>query len=123
MTICFLQWMNYKVNNIVTSGSDFGNFSNYVNYAGLCIKRGQATFFFQFCGVAKFIPADEYNHYIPWYVCYGTRTGGFTPEAFASAFSSMIATTTSAMSTASGAGGGASAGGGGGASSGGGGAG
>lgn len=73
--------------------------------------------------LANFIPADEYGHYIPWYVCHGTRTGGFTPEAFASAFSSMIATTTSAMSTASGAGGGASGGGGGGASSGGGGAG
>ncbi|UCC41493.1 MAG: DUF2207 domain-containing protein [Candidatus Aminicenantes bacterium] len=73
--------------------------------------------------LANFIPADEYGHYVPWYVCYGARTGGFTPEAFASAFSSMIATTTSAMSTASGAGGGASAGGGGGASSGGGGAG
>lgn len=73
--------------------------------------------------LANFIPADEYAHYVPWYVCYGTRTGGFTPEAFASAFSSMIATTTSAMSTASGAGGGASVGGGGGASSGGGGAG
>lgn len=73
--------------------------------------------------LANFIPADEYGHYLPWYVCHGTRTGGFTPESFASAFSSMIATTTSAMSTASGAGGGASVGGGGGASSGGGGAG
>jgi uncharacterized membrane protein len=73
--------------------------------------------------LANFIPADEYSHFLPWYVCYGTRTSGFTPEAFAAAFSSMIATTTSAMSTASGAGGGASLGGGGGASSGGGGAG
>lgn len=73
--------------------------------------------------LAGYIPAEAYNTYLPWYVYHGGGMGSFTPDAFASAFSSMIATTTSAMSTASGAGGGASVGGGGGASSGGGGAG
>jgi uncharacterized membrane protein len=73
--------------------------------------------------LAGLIPADAYHAYFPWYVYHGTGSGTFTPEAFASAFSAMIAVTTSTMSTASGAGGGASVGGGGGASSGGGGAG
>jgi uncharacterized membrane protein len=73
--------------------------------------------------LAGLIPADNYPQYIPWYVYHGGRAGVFTPDAFATAFSSMVATTTSAMSTAAGVGGGASAGGGGGAGSGGGGAG
>jgi uncharacterized membrane protein len=73
--------------------------------------------------LAGLIPTDAHHVYIPWYIYHGTGAGTFTPDAFASAFSSMIATTSSAMSTASGAGGGASSGGGGGASSGGGGAG
>ena len=71
--------------------------------------------------LAAFIPADNYNHFIPWYVYHGR--GSFSPEAFSSSFSSMLATTTSAMSSSTGSGGGASGGGGGGASSGGGGAG
>jgi uncharacterized membrane protein len=73
--------------------------------------------------LAAYIPVEDYHRYVPWYVYHGAGSGTFTPDAFASAFSSMVATTTSSMSTASGAGGGASAGGGGGASSGGGGAG
>jgi uncharacterized membrane protein len=73
--------------------------------------------------LAAYIPVEDYKRYVPWYVYHGTGMGTFTPDTFASAFSTMVATTTSSMSTASGAGGGASAGGGGGASSGGGGAG
>lgn len=76
-----------------------------------------------FKDLAASIPPDNVNHYIPWFVFHSGRTTPFSPESFASSFSSMIATTTSAMSTAAGTGGGASAGGGGGASSGGGGAG
>jgi uncharacterized membrane protein len=86
---------------------------------GLVLGVGQNIF----KELVGFIPAEAHHTYIPWYIYHGTGTGTFTPDAFASAFSSMIATTTSAMSTASGAGGGASGGGGGGASSGGGGAG
>ena len=73
--------------------------------------------------LAAFLPADNHARYIPWYVFHETSSGGFSPDAFASSFSTMIATTTSAMSSASGAGGGASVGGGGGAGGGGGGAG
>jgi uncharacterized membrane protein len=69
------------------------------------------------------IPPESSAHYFPWYVFHGRGAGTFSPEAFASAFSTMIATTSSTMSTVSGTGGGASVGGGGGASSGGGGAG
>ena len=86
---------------------------------GLVLGLGQNIF----KELAGLIPAEAHHTYIPWYIYHGTGTGTFIPDAFASAFSSMIATTSSAMSTASGAGGGASAGGGGGASSGGGGAG
>lgn len=73
--------------------------------------------------LAAYIPAEEYQRYVPWYVYHGVGTRSFSPEAFASAFSTMVVTATSSMSSASGTGGGASAGGGGGASSGGGGAG
>jgi len=73
--------------------------------------------------LAALIPIEEFQRYVPWYLYQGAGSRGFSPDAFASAFSSMVATTTSAMSTAAGAGGGASAGGGGGAGSGGGGAG
>jgi uncharacterized membrane protein len=69
------------------------------------------------------IPPESSSLYFPWYVFHGRSPGTFSPEAFASAFSTMIATTSSTMSTVSGTGGGASVGGGGGASSGGGGAG
>ncbi len=91
---------------------------DYLVY-GIVLGLGQKVF----KELAAYIPAEEYQRYVPWYVYHGTGTGAFTPEAFASAFSAMVATTTSSMSTASGTGGGASAGGGGGASSGGGGAG
>jgi len=69
------------------------------------------------------IPANAHGTYIPWYVYHGSTTGSFSPAAFGSAFSAMVATATSTMSTAAGAGGGASGGGGGGAGGGGGGAG
>jgi uncharacterized membrane protein len=91
---------------------------DYLVY-GIVLGLGQKVF----KELAAYIPADDYQRYFPWYVYHGTGTGGFTSEAFVSAFSSMVATTTSSMSTASGTGGGASGGGGGGASSGGGGAG
>ncbi|MEE9503203.1 MAG: hypothetical protein V3V48_14105, partial [Candidatus Aminicenantaceae bacterium] len=91
---------------------------DYLVY-GIVLGLGQKIF----KELAAYIPAEEYQRYVPWYVYHGIGTGAFTPDAFASAFSSMVATTTSSMSTASGVGGGASAGGGGGASSGGGGAG
>jgi uncharacterized membrane protein len=91
---------------------------DYLVY-GIVLGLGQKIF----KELAAYIPAEEYQRYVPWYVYHGTGTGAFTPDAFASAFSSMVATTTSSMSTASGVGGGASGGGGGGASSGGGGAG
>jgi uncharacterized membrane protein len=91
---------------------------DYLVY-GIVLGLGQKVF----KELAAYIPAEDYQRYIPWYVYHGTGAGAFTPDAFASAFSSMVATTTSSMSTASGTGGGASGGGGGGASSGGGGAG
>ena len=91
---------------------------DYLVY-GIVLGLGQKIF----KELAAYIPAEDYQRYVPWYVYHGTGTGAFTPDAFASAFSSMVATTTSSMSTASGTGGGASGGGGGGASSGGGGAG
>jgi uncharacterized membrane protein len=91
---------------------------DYLVY-GIVLGLGQKVF----KELAAYIPAEDYQRYVPWYVYHGTGTGAFTPEAFASAFSSMVVTTTSSMSTASGTGGGASGGGGGGASSGGGGAG
>jgi len=91
---------------------------DYLVY-GIVLGLGQKVF----KELAAYIPAEDYQRYVPWYVYHGTGTGTFTPEAFASAFSSMVVTTTSSMSTASGTGGGASGGGGGGASSGGGGAG
>lgn len=91
---------------------------DYLVY-GIVLGLGQKVF----KELAAYIPAEDYQRYVPWYVYHGTGTGAFTPEAFASAFSSMVFTTTSSMSTASGTGGGASGGGGGGASSGGGGAG
>jgi uncharacterized membrane protein len=91
---------------------------DYLVY-GIVLGLGQKVF----KEIAAYIPAEDYQRYVPWYAYHGTGTGAFTPEAFASAFSTMVAATTSSMSTASGTGGGASAGGGGGASSGGGGAG
>jgi len=91
---------------------------DYLVY-GIVLGLGQKVF----KELAAYIPAEDYQRYVPWYVYHGAGTGAFTPEAFASAFSSMVVTTTSSMSTASGTGGGASGGGGGGASSGGGGAG
>jgi uncharacterized membrane protein len=91
---------------------------DYLVY-GIVLGLGQKVF----KELAANIPAEDYQRYVPWYVYHGTGTASFTSEAFASAFSSMVATTTSSMSTASGTGGGASTGGGGGASSGGGGAG
>jgi uncharacterized membrane protein len=72
--------------------------------------------------LAGLIPSGETQRYIPWYI-YSRSGQDFSPAAFSTAFSSMMATTTSAMSTASGAGGGATGGGGGGAGGGGGGAG
>ncbi|MGB6866020.1 MAG: DUF2207 domain-containing protein [Candidatus Aminicenantaceae bacterium] len=95
-----------------------GRIDDYLVY-GIVLGLGQKVF----KELAAYIPAEDHQRYVPWYVYRGTGTGSFTPDAFASAFSSMVATTTSAMSTASGTGGGASGGGGGGASSGGGGAG
>ena len=59
--------------------------------------------------MAGFIPGEELQKYVPWYIGHA----GFSSAAFGEAFSTMIATTTSAMSTAAGTGGGASAGGGG----------
>ncbi|MGD8537487.1 MAG: DUF2207 domain-containing protein [Candidatus Aminicenantes bacterium] len=94
------------------------NIDDYLVY-GVVLGLGQKIF----KELAAYIPVEEYQRYVPWYVYHGTGVGSFTPDAFASAFSSMVATTTSSMSTASGIGGGASSGGGGGASSGGGGAG
>jgi uncharacterized membrane protein len=91
---------------------------DYLVY-GIVLGLGQKIF----KELAAYIPVEDYQRYVPWYVYHGTGTGSFTPDAFASAFSSMVATTTSSMSTATGTGGGASAGGGGGASAGGGGAG
>ncbi len=91
---------------------------DYLVY-GVVLGLGQKIF----KELAAYIPVEDYQRYVPWYVYHGTGSGAFTPDAFATAFSSMVATTTSSMSTASGTGGGASAGGGGGASSGGGGAG
>jgi uncharacterized membrane protein len=91
---------------------------DYLVY-GIVLGLGQKVF----KELAAYIPAEDYQRYVPWYVYHGTGSGAFTPDAFASAFSSMVVTTTSSMSTASGTGGGASGGGGGGASSGGGGAG
>jgi uncharacterized membrane protein len=95
-----------------------GRIDDYLVY-GIVLGLGQKVF----KELAAYIPSEDYQRYVPWYVYRGTGTGSFTSDAFASAFSSMVATTTSAMSTASGTGGGASGGGGGGASSGGGGAG
>jgi uncharacterized membrane protein len=91
---------------------------DYLVY-GIVLGLGQKVF----KELAAYIPAEDYQRYVPWYVYHGVGAGTFTPDAFASAFSTMVATTTSSMSTASGTGGGASGGGGGGASSGGGGAG
>jgi uncharacterized membrane protein len=71
----------------------------------------------------RLIPSESAGTWIPWYVYHGPAGTGFTPDAFASAFSSTLAAVSSAMSSASGAGGGATGAGGGGASSGGGGAG
>lgn len=73
--------------------------------------------------MAMAMPADRMNHYLPWIVYHGHTTGAMTPDAFATAMSSMIASTTATMSSAAGVGGGAAAGGGAGAGSGGGGAG
>lgn len=73
--------------------------------------------------LAGFVPSEEYRGYLPWYIYHGREGAAFSPDAFAAAFSTMVATATSSMSTAAGTGGGASAGGGGGAGSGGGGAG
>jgi uncharacterized membrane protein len=84
---------------------------------GLVLGLGQKIY----RELAGYIPSGDYATYMPWYVYHGT--GSFSADAFASAFSSMVATTTSTVSTASGTGGGASGSGGGGASSGGGGAG
>lgn len=86
---------------------------------GIILGLGQKIF----KELAATIPVEDYKRYVPWYFYHGTGAGAFTPDAFASAFSHMVATTTSSLSTASGSGGGASVGGGGGASSGGGGAG
>ena len=69
------------------------------------------------------IPPEASGTYVPWYICHGSQGGGFSPAAFGSAFSAMVATTTSTVSSAVGTGGGASGGGGGGAGGGGGGAG
>jgi uncharacterized membrane protein len=91
---------------------------DYLVY-GVVLGLGQKIF----KELAAYIPVEDYQRYVPWYFYHGTGTGAFAPDAFATAFSTMVATTTSSMSTATGTGGGASAGGGGGASSGGGGAG
>lgn len=60
--------------------------------------------------MASLIPQEHAGRYVPWYVIHGHGSGGFAPQAFGEAFSTMIATTASAMSTASGSGGGASGG-------------
>ncbi len=73
--------------------------------------------------LAACIPPDAAQTYVPWFACHGAGAGTFSPGAFATAFSTMIASATSTASAASGAGGGASTGGGGGAGGGGGGAG
>jgi uncharacterized membrane protein len=111
----YLQKYHYRAmdKNVLLNQID-----DYLVY-GIVLGLGQKIF----KELAAYIPAEEYQRFIPWYVYHGTGTGAFTPDAFASAFSSMVATTTSSMSTSTGTGGGASAGGGGGASSGGGGAG
>ncbi len=68
------------------------------------------------------VPTGAATTHVPWYV--GTLGGqGFSPDAFASGFSTMVSSANSAVSSASGTGGGASSGGGGGAGGGGGGAG
>jgi uncharacterized membrane protein len=72
--------------------------------------------------LAALIPEGEYVTFVPWYIYAGTARG-FTPDTFATAFSSMISSTATTMSSATGTGGGASSGGGGGAGGGGGGAG
>ncbi len=111
----YLQKYHYRS---MDKGSLLHRIDEYFVY-GVVLGLGEKIF----KELAAAIPAEEYQRYIPWYVYRGTGTGSFSPDAFASAFSTMVVTATSSMSTASGTGGGASAGGGGGASSGGGGAG
>ncbi|MBU1950832.1 MAG: DUF2207 domain-containing protein, partial [Candidatus Eisenbacteria bacterium] len=108
-----LQWKAFKKYlksfNVEAAGS-----SGLLDKLDICLVYGLILGLDKriYGNIVAAIPTESAKHILPWYLYHDSHGGVFSHEAFASGFSSMIATTTSSVSTSSGAGGGASGGGG-----------